>query len=109
MDARSPGKPRKPLGVGRLTIFSTASIPVAALAPPLSVYLPNYYASHLGLPLAAVGSVFAIVRLIDILFDPAIGVAVNATRTPLGRFRPWMIVGVPILMVAVYAIYMATP
>ncbi len=109
MDARAPNGRGRPLGFGRLAVFSSASIPVAALATPLSVYLPNYYASHLGLSLALVGSVFAIVRLVDILFDPAIGVAVNATSTPIGRFRPWMVVGAPILMVAVYAIYMAAP
>src|SRR5215472_4899121 len=76
---------RRSLGFGRLAIFSSASIPVAALATPLSVYLPNYYASHLGLSLALVGTVFAVVRLIDILFDPAIGIAVNATHTPVGH------------------------
>ncbi len=109
MDARAPqANPQNNApGFWRLIAFSTAAIPVAGLATPLSVYLPNYYASHLGLPLAAVGGVFFIVRLIDILFDPAIGVAVNATTTPLGRFRPWMIAGVPILVAAVYALFMA--
>jgi Na+/melibiose symporter-like transporter len=111
MDARAPrtGQPDGQPGFFRLGMFSTAAIPVAGLATPLSVYLPNYYASHLGLPLAAVGGVFFIVRMIDILFDPAIGVAVNATQTALGRFRPWMIAGTPILAIAVYAIYMAEP
>jgi len=83
MDARTPTQERRSLGLGKLAVFSSASIPVAALATPLSVYLPNYYASHLGLSLALVGSLFAIVRLIDIFFDPAIGVAVNGTRTPI--------------------------
>src|ERR1700731_2587357 len=109
MDARSPaifGSQRN-LSAWVLAIFSSAGLPVAALATPLSVYLPNYYASHLGLPLAAVGGVFALVRLIDLAFDVGIGVAINATRTPLGRFRPWMLAGAPVLMVAVYAIFMA--
>jgi GPH family glycoside/pentoside/hexuronide:cation symporter len=97
------------LGLGRLAMFASASIPVSALATPLSVYIPNYYASHLGLSLAAVGSVFFVVRMIDIFFDPLIGVAINATQTRLGRFRPWMILGVPILMAGVFAIYMAEP
>ena len=65
-------------------------MPVAALGIPLTVYLPNYYASHIGLSLAAVGAAFSIVRLIDIVFDPMIGVAINATHTRFGRFRPWM-------------------
>src|SRR5260221_9513115 len=111
MDTRSPAfsGSQRSLPVWLLAVFSSASIPVAALATPLSVYLPNYYASHLGLPLAAVGGVFALVRLIDIAFDPMIGVAISATQTRLGRFRPWMVFGAPILVFAVYAIYMAQP
>lgn len=112
MDARAPRPQRTPLetlGAARLGAFASAAIPVAALATPLSVYLPNYYASHLGLSLAAVGSVFALVRLIDIGFDPLIAVAINETNTRAGRFRPWMLIGAPVLMIAVWSIYMATP
>lgn len=92
-----------------LAPFASASMPVSALGIPLTVYLPNYYASHIGLSLAAVGAAFSIVRLIDIVFDPLIGVAINATHTRFGRFRPWMIGGAPLLMVAAYMIFMAEP
>jgi Na+/melibiose symporter-like transporter len=84
-------------------------MPVSALGIPLTVYLPNYYASHIGISLTAVGLAFSIVRLIDIAFDPAIGVAINATQTSFGRFRPWMAAGAPLLMVAVYMLFMAAP
>ena len=92
-----------------LAPFATASMPVAALGIPLTVYLPNYYASHIGISLTAVGLAFSIVRLIDIAFDPAIGVAINATHSKFGRFRPWMAAGAPLLMVAVYMLFMAAP
>jgi len=92
-----------------LAPFASASMPVAALGIPLTVYLPNYYASHIGIPLAAVGAAFSIVRLIDIVFDPMIGVAINATNTPFGRFRPWMVAGAPLLMIATYMMFMAVP
>src|SRR5476651_1010797 len=92
-----------------LAPFATASMPVSALGIPLTVYLPNYYASHIGISLTAVGLAFSIVRLIDIAFDPAIGVAINATQTPFGRFRPWMVAGAPLLMIATYMLFMAEP
>src|SRR5258706_5542698 len=112
MDARTPEPAvarRGPLSSWMVALFSGAAIPVAGLATPLSVYLPNYYASHLGLPLAAVGAVCALVRLLDLAFDLLIGVSINATSTRIGRFRPWMLAGVPVLMFAVYAIFMAEP
>lgn len=92
-----------------LAPFASASMPVAALGVPLTVYLPNYYASHIGLSLASVGLAFTMVRLIDILFDPLIGVAINATHTRFGRFRPWMMAGAPLLMLAAFMIFMAEP
>ena len=95
MRVRLPQQRATNLPARLLAPFASASMPVAALGIPLTVYLPNYYASHIGLSLAAVGAAFSIVRLIDIVFDPMIGVAINATRHPLrplpaldGRGRP---------------------
>jgi Na+/melibiose symporter-like transporter len=110
MDARSPVSPTTPRFPTRLLApFSTASMPVAALGIPLTVYLPNYFASHIGLSLAAVGLSFFIVRVIDILLDTLLGVAVSATDTRFGRFRPWMAGGAPVIMIAGYMMFMAEP
>lgn len=110
MDARTPASAAPSnLPARLLAPFALASMPAAALGIPLTVYLPNYYASHLGLDLAAVGLAFGVVRLLDIFFDPAIGVAINSTNTAFGRFRPWMAAGAPLLMVAAYLLFMAEP
>src|SRR5690348_1559963 len=111
MDQRMPGPAReeRSLSSALKAVFAAASIPTAAVATPLSVYIPNYYTSHLALPLAVVGGVVALVRLIDLGFDLLIGIAINATRTPFGRFKPWMMAGAPVLAVSVYAIFMAEP
>jgi GPH family glycoside/pentoside/hexuronide:cation symporter len=110
MDARALETPAtRKLPVRLLAPFAAASMPVSALGIPLTVYLPNYYASHIGISLLAVGAAFSIVRLIDIFFDPLIGVAINATNSRFGRFRPWMVAGAPLLMLASYMIFMAEP
>ena len=109
MDARTPVPATSKLPARILAPFALASMPVSALGIPLTVYLPNYYASHIGISLTAVGLAFSIVRLIDIAFDPAIGVAINATESKYGRFRPWMVAGAPLLMIAAYMLFMAEP
>jgi len=76
---------------------------------PLVVYLPPYYAGTLGLPLATVGFIFAVVRLLDIPFDPLIGGLMDNTRSRFGQFRPWMVGGGVILMAGVYLMFMAEP
>jgi glycoside/pentoside/hexuronide:cation symporter, GPH family len=82
-------------------------LPIGALAAALSVYLPRYFASHIGLSLAAVGAAFGSVRLIDMFFDPFIGVAMDHTKTRLGRYRVWLLAGAPLLGIPVYMMFLA--
>ena len=92
---------------GVLAAFAGPCLPLAALGLPLVVYLPEYYSTALGLPLAAVGAAFMGVRLLDILFDPFLGGVMDRTRSRWGRFRPWLALGAPLLMLASYMLFMA--
>jgi Na+/melibiose symporter-like transporter len=80
-------------------------MPVGALVTTLGVYLTNYYAAHVGIPLAIVGLSFMAVRLLDIISDPIFGIAMDHTRTRFGKFRPWLAASAPVLIVASVAIY----
>jgi Na+/melibiose symporter-like transporter len=91
----------------RLFAFALPGLPIGGLAVALSVYLPRYYASHIGLSLAAVGAAFGIVRIVDMCFDPVIGVVMDHTRTRIGRYRIWLLAGAPLLGVPVYMLFLA--
>lgn len=93
----------------RLAAFSTPCIPLAAMLMPVTAYLPNYYATDLGVSLVDLGWAFMIVRFFDLWFDPVIGMAMDHTRTRWGRFRPWFVAGAPVAMLAVYMLFMARP
>ncbi len=103
----SKAAPREGLSFLAALAFACPGLPAGAFAVALPVYLPNYYASRLGLSLAAVGMVFMAVRLVDIPLDPAIGMLMDHSRTPFGRFRPWMAAGVPIFALAAFELFMA--
>lgn len=90
------------LSLPAVMAFASASIPIAALVLAITVHLPRYFASHLGLSLAVVGGAFALVRFVDIPIDAALGLAMDRTRTRFGRYRVWMALGAPVLMVALY-------
>ncbi|MBO9709438.1 MAG: MFS transporter [Caulobacter sp.] len=92
-----------------LAAFAAPCLPLAALGLPLVVYLPEYYVSELGLSLSVVGSAFLLVRVADIILDPILGGMMDRTRTPIGRFRPWLLAAAPVLMIAAYALFMAKP
>jgi len=94
-----------PIAPVRLATFAAGALPVGALVTTLGVYLTNYYASHIGIPLAAVGGAFMMVRLLDISIDPLLGVAMDWTRTPFGKYRPWLALSAPLLLFTVWMVY----
>src|ERR1700722_6565356 len=81
--------------------FGSMGVPLAALAVVAGVYLPRYYVS-LGLSFLAVAAAISLVRFIDIVFDPLVSLAMDRTKTPIGRYRPWLIVGAPIVMLGTW-------
>ncbi|HYE46452.1 MAG TPA: MFS transporter [Caulobacter sp.] len=91
----------------RLAAFAAPAVPLSAMLLPLTIYLPNYYSKELGVNLASVGSAAILIRLFDLGFDPAFGSLVDRVRTPWGRFRPWVLIGCPIAMLAIYNLFMA--
>ena len=88
-----------------LAAFSGPCLPLAAFGVALPVTLPEFYATHVGLELGTVAAVFMIVRLIDIVFDPFIGWGMDRTRTRFGRYRPWMAISTPILMLSAFMMF----
>ncbi|WP_333897577.1 MFS transporter [Brevundimonas aurantiaca] len=83
-----------------LAAFSGPCLPLAAFGVALPVTLPEFYATYVGLELGVVATVFMAVRLIDIVFDPFLGWGMDKTRTRFGRYRPWMALAPPMLMLA---------
>jgi len=92
-----------------LARFAAPAIPISAMGLPLVVYLPEYYINSLGLSLATVGAAFLIVKLVDMLLDPILGGVMDGTRSRFGRFRPWLVIGTPIIALGTFALFMAKP
>lgn len=87
--------------------FASTALPIAAIGLVMGVYLPRFFAGHLGLSMVAVGAAITIVRLIDLAVDPLLGMAMDRTTSRWGRYRPWLAVGAPLVMAAVYMLFMA--
>ncbi|NJR80032.1 MFS transporter [Sphingomonas sp. 36D10-4-7] len=79
---------------------------MAAVSLAMAVYLPRHYASHLGIDLALVGTAFFIVRFIDIPVEALLGWGMDRTRSRLGRYRLWTLIGTPLFMLGVYFVFM---
>jgi glycoside/pentoside/hexuronide:cation symporter, GPH family len=107
--AGDSGSPDTKVALPRILAFSLPSLPLAALGLPLVVQLPNHYAANLGLDVGLVGLVFMLARIADIGIDVGIGLAMDQTRTRLGRFSPWLLACAPVIMVGAWFLFMAQP
>ena len=93
--------------LAHLMAWCSPGLPVAALGLPLVVYLPPHYAGTLGLPLATVGFIFALVRIVDIPLDPLLGALMDNTRSRWGQFPPWILGGSLVLMLGAFLLFQA--
>jgi Na+/melibiose symporter-like transporter len=78
--------------------------------------MPRYYITllHKGgmnavVATALVGLAFAVVRGLDICIDPLVALAMDRTNTPIGRYRPWMIAGLPFLILGIHQVLVPGP
>jgi Na+/melibiose symporter-like transporter len=94
-----------------LAAIASPAIPIAGLGLPLVVYLPPFYAdaNTLGLGLTAVSAVFFVARIFDIAIDPVFGVLADKLRVPLGRRKFWLLLSLPIIVLATWKIFMPAP
>src|SRR5271156_839056 len=109
MVGRPPSGGSERIGPAALLRFSTVAFASSGIVFALSIHIPRYFATHVGIGLAAVGLAFTVVRLLDIAVDPMLGLVMDRTRTPLGRYRAWILMGTPILMLSSYMLFMAQP
>jgi Na+/melibiose symporter-like transporter len=89
----------------RLLAFSIGSIPAYLLVSMLATYLPPFYATKMGVTLTVIGLTIGAIRLTDLGVDLALGFLMDLTRTPIGRYRPWYLAGLPVLWLAVYKVF----
>ena len=80
--------------------YGALGLPLAFVALPLYVVLPNHYATEFGVPLVTLGALLLGARLLDAVADPWIG---RLTDGLLGRGfrRTWWVVAVASIVLAV--------
>ncbi|MCH1550574.1 MAG: MFS transporter [Pseudomonadales bacterium] len=86
--------------------YAAVALPVGAMAMPIAIYLPPFYGEGLGLSLATVGLIFTAARIWDVVTDPLMGVLIDKYRSRWGQYKHWIAVSIPILMLAVYKLFL---
>lgn len=96
-----------PPSIPKSTLFAYAlpAVPLAALALPLYVIVPTFYAQNLGIPIAVVGSVLLMIRLFDAASDPLIGWLSDRMFLTSGRRRTFFLLSIPVTTLSAFMVF----
>ncbi len=83
--------------------YGALGLPLAFVALPLYVVLPNHYATEFGIPLATLGAVLLGARALDAVADPLIGRAADGWLARGGHRAWWMILMAAVVLAAGFA------
>lgn len=86
----------------QLLAYGLPALPIAALSLPFYVMVPEFYTREVGIPIATVGFVLLLVRILDAVTDPLAGALADWTRPGFGRRRSWVILAAPLVALATW-------
>jgi GPH family glycoside/pentoside/hexuronide:cation symporter len=73
-----------------------------------SLFLLFFYTDVLGIPAETAGLIYMVALVWDAAIDPLIGLIADRTRTRLGRYRPYLLFGAPVLALT-FVLMFASP
>jgi Na+/melibiose symporter-like transporter len=94
------------LSAGDLAAFAGPSVALATLGAPLQIYIPPFFAGHMGLGLVTVGLIFSAMRFWDLAATPLVGGLCDRTVGRWGRRRFWTTLATPLVVLATAAVFM---
>lgn len=73
--------------------FGSGDLAQNLIYQTVSMYLLIFYTNVFGIPSAAAGTMFLIVRLIDVIWDPIVGAFVDKHNPKMGKYRSYLVLG----------------
>lgn len=70
-----------------------------AIVGLLNSYQAEFYGSVMGASLAVVGIIILVAKVVSAIFDPIVGNKIEGTNGKLGKFKPFILVSIPILLI----------
>jgi glycoside/pentoside/hexuronide:cation symporter, GPH family len=104
--SKAPSKASHPgLSHRTMAFYGLPHLTHAIVILPMVLFIPSFYADDLALPLASVGAVIAISRLLDVFTDPIIGILSDRWYSRWGRRKHWLVLGTPLLMLSTWMLF----
>ncbi|MES2900747.1 MAG: MFS transporter [Pseudomonadota bacterium] len=92
----------KQLSLPLLWYYGLFGLPLAMVALPIYVYLPQFYAQKAALPLAQIGAVLLTARVVAAFIDPLLGWWIERGQ---GAYARYVATALPILLIGFVALF----
>lgn len=88
-----------------LLAYGSLAFPLAAAFIALQVIVPTFYAQSTDLSLTAIGGIFLVARLFDMITDPLVGYWSDQSQHRFGRRKLFVVVAAPLIGVSVWFLF----
>ena len=95
----------KPVGRNTILSYGGLATPLAMIGYPIAIWLIPFYSEVVKIDLVVIANILLLARFTDVITDPILGQLGDSTRTAIGRRKPWIILGVPLMMLAIYKLF----
>ena len=90
---------KKYMNLKEILGYSLGLFGFQAIVGLLNSYQAEFYGSVMGASLAAVGIIILVAKVVSAIFDPIVGNKIEGTNGKLGKFKPFILVSIPILLI----------
>lgn len=87
-----------------LLAYGLFGLPLALVALPIYVLVPQFYATSFGLSLSVIGSLLLVARVLDAFIDPVLGLWIDRTKVRQGYGR-FILLALPFLIAGYLALF----
>ena len=93
---------------GQMTIllYALPQFAIAYVTLAIVNYTPAFYASEMGIPVLTISGLMLLSRGLDVVTDPLIGILSDRTHSRLGRRKPWILAGTPVLLLGSWLLFL---
>ncbi|GGD01837.1 MFS transporter [Undibacterium terreum] len=94
----------KTLRFSALLAYGLFGLPLAMVALPIYVYVPQFYSERFHLSLSLIGGALLLARVFDAFIDPAMGAWIDRTQARTGYPR-FILIAAPVLAAGYFALF----
>jgi Na+/melibiose symporter-like transporter len=84
--------------------YGLFGLPLALVALPIYVLVPQFYAASFGLSLSVIGSLLLVARVLDAFIDPVLGLWIDRTKITQG-YGSFILLALPLLIAGYLALF----